>query len=166
MNKLHTHPLSAALTRRKMHSVTAAQAAKVLGMQVNSYYRLERGERVAPLPKALTLAHLLNCTVEQLSVEPSVDEQVDALRASLEKREPRDDWDEIADRLDAPNRDAGSVVAAQVPVISDVPLDPYMGRIKISSGLKAQAPGLPDDLAAILREAEEDNEGPLEEHDR
>jgi hypothetical protein len=41
-----------------------------------------------------------------------------------------------------------------------------MGRIKISSGLKAQAPGLPDDLAAILREAEEDNEGPLEEHDR
>jgi DNA-binding XRE family transcriptional regulator len=68
-----------------MANVSAKQAATVTGLALQSYYRLERGERVCPLPRALKLAQLIGCTVEQLGNIPTLDERIAALRDKSER---------------------------------------------------------------------------------
>lgn len=76
----HTHPLQGVQLRRQMLDISAKDAAKALGMTLNSYYRLERGERGCLLSRAYTLANLLNCAIADLATEPTVDERIEALR--------------------------------------------------------------------------------------
>jgi DNA-binding XRE family transcriptional regulator len=80
-----THPLMGVQERRRMANVSAKQAAAVTGLALQSYYRLERGERVCPLPRALKLAQLIGCTVEQLGNIPTLDERIAALRDKSER---------------------------------------------------------------------------------
>jgi DNA-binding XRE family transcriptional regulator len=97
-----THPLMGVQERRRMANVSAKQAAAVTGLALQSYYRLERGERVCPLPRALKLAQLIGCTVEQLGNIPTLDERIAALRdksereiAALRDKSFRDEWSDV-----------------------------------------------------------------------
>jgi transcriptional regulator with XRE-family HTH domain len=97
MSELPNHTLSGVRARRELRKITAKQCAQAIGIVPNSFGRIERGERILALPKALTLARLLGCTVEELGQEPSIEERVLALRAQqdaemaalLEPTQPR-----------------------------------------------------------------------------
>lgn len=80
----HTHLLTGLRARRVAQRLSAPQMAKVIGMTSTSYLRFERGERRVYLDKAVALARYLGCTIAQLAQEPTVDEQVEALRLKLE----------------------------------------------------------------------------------
>ena len=71
-----SHPLSAVRTRRTILGVTAVTIAKRLAMEPNSYGRMERGERRCFIDKAIVLSHLLECSVEQLGIEPTGEEKM------------------------------------------------------------------------------------------
>jgi DNA-binding XRE family transcriptional regulator len=114
-----THPLQGSYSRRKMLNVTAKDIATALGVQPQSFYRLEKGERVCPLPKAITLARLLQCTVEQLGCEPSIEEQVAAVRA----RHDAEAQHEIA--TIAPSTPASE----PAPVDLGIPIHDQYGRV-------------------------------------
>jgi transcriptional regulator with XRE-family HTH domain len=91
MSRQSTHLLAGVNTRRKMQGITAAAAAEACGISINAYYRLERGDRNVLLAKAYSIASLLGCTLEQLRHEPSLDEQLDALRAAKEAEQSTTD---------------------------------------------------------------------------
>jgi transcriptional regulator with XRE-family HTH domain len=74
------YPLQNVKQRRQLLGLSAQEVAKRLGMNVQSYWRLERGERRIYLDKALILAQLLDCTVEQLGQLPTEDEIVSLVR--------------------------------------------------------------------------------------
>jgi DNA-binding XRE family transcriptional regulator len=114
-----THPLQGSYSRRKMLNVTAKDIATALGMQPQSFYRLEKGERVCPLPKAITLARLLQCTVEQLGQEPSIEEQVAAVRARHDA-EAQHEIATIAPSTPAPE---------PAPVDLGIPIHDQYGRV-------------------------------------
>jgi transcriptional regulator with XRE-family HTH domain len=129
----YDHPLKGAASRRRLLNISAADIAKGLGINRTSYLRLERGERVIQFPKALSLAKLLHCSCEELGLEPSLDDKIAMLRRAEEHR---------------------SVVVAQVPTAgTGADLVQAMQEMPHSSG--DIIPGLPDDVAAMLRDAGE-----------
>lgn len=71
-----SHPLSAVKERRIILGVAAATIAKRLAMEPTSYSRMERGERRCFIDKAIVLSHLLECSVEQLGIEPTSEEKL------------------------------------------------------------------------------------------
>jgi transcriptional regulator with XRE-family HTH domain len=82
-----SHPLSGLRDRRRLAGVTSSAIAARIGVDVNSYGRFERGERRCYLDKAIAIASMLNCTVEQLGHPPSIEERVDMFRAGEKHRE-------------------------------------------------------------------------------
>jgi transcriptional regulator with XRE-family HTH domain len=79
MSNLPTHSLAGVFERRKLLNISAAECGQAIGISANAFNRLERGERILSLPKGITLAKLLSCTVEELSESPSVDERLAVL---------------------------------------------------------------------------------------
>lgn len=73
---LHHHPLSAVKTRRTVLDIKASDLAHILAIEPGSYSRIERGERRIYLDKAVRLAATLQCTVEQLAIEPTSEEKI------------------------------------------------------------------------------------------
>jgi transcriptional regulator with XRE-family HTH domain len=156
---LPAHPLHGLRLRREMRGLKASQLAQRTGVDTASYYRFERGERRIYLDKALTLAHTLQCTVEQLGIEPTADEQVAALRNQLgQSNSPApataNDEDELPDwdTLTVMHGGAGSVVAAQVPAVVPDPDSPLVA---------ARVPAVPDPdspqaIADLIAELERD----------
>jgi transcriptional regulator with XRE-family HTH domain len=154
---LPAHPLHGLRLRREMRGLKASQLAQRTGVDTASYYRFERGERRIYLDKALTLAHTLQCTVEQLGIEPTADEQVAALRDQLgQSNSPApataNDEDELSDwdTLTAMHTGAGSVVAAQVPD----PDSPLVVAAQVPADVPD--PDSPQAIADLIAELERD----------
>ena len=154
MTSTYTHLLQGVQTRRQMLKISAVDAAKALGMERASYYRLERGERRVYLDKALTLARLLGCTVYELAQEPTIEEQVEAFKrakmieqhdayAEEEAQREHDEWHNAVDPDGSLHARRGSVVATQVPATPTIDQLPTK---------------LPDDVAELFRSAEEDEQ--------
>jgi hypothetical protein len=114
------------------------------------------------LDKALALARLLGCSVEQLAHEPSIEDQVEAFRKAKLVEQHLVEWPED----DEPQ--SGSVVAAQVPMTS--PDAQMAGKpATCSHGVQWPTPcpkcvqaaelmrQLPADVAELLRDAEGDD---------
>lgn len=74
------HPLTGVRTRRQILGVTAADMAQRLGCTPTTYSRYERGERRVFLDQAKTIATFLGCSIDELSREPTVDEQVELFK--------------------------------------------------------------------------------------
>lgn len=64
-----------------MLRLKVADLAHAIGVEPTSYRRFERGERRIYLDKALILASQFNCTIEELSAPPTLDEKIAALKA-------------------------------------------------------------------------------------
>lgn len=91
-----SHPLAGVRTRRALNQISAAKVAAELGIEPQSYGRLERGERRCYLDKAYVIASILGCTLEELGREPSIEERVELYRAGEKRRDllARADGDE------------------------------------------------------------------------
>lgn len=67
---LTNHPLSGIRNRRLIKDIPAETLAHKIGCTLAAYYRYERGERRIYLDKAIMLASLLDCTLEDLGRDP------------------------------------------------------------------------------------------------
>jgi transcriptional regulator with XRE-family HTH domain len=85
MSNLVQHPLQGVRDRRTLLGLKAADFAKRLGMDIQSYYRLERGERRCYLDKALTIAKMLECTVHQLGELPDPNEAAELFKQGRQR---------------------------------------------------------------------------------
>jgi len=107
-----SHPLAAVKDRRRLLHITAAQIASELGMDTNSFGRLERGERRCYLDKALKIANILKCQVEDLGRPLSPEERVELFKQGEQRRavlDMSDDDPEVAEvLLEWDNDDTGA----------------------------------------------------------
>jgi transcriptional regulator with XRE-family HTH domain len=69
------HWLSGLKARRTALNVSPAELAKAIGVTTVSYYRFENGARPITLNKAVTLAHRLATTVDNLLTTSPEDER-------------------------------------------------------------------------------------------
>lgn len=80
------HPLQAVKERRQHLGIPAADIAKRLGLDIQSYWRLERGERRCYFDRALVLAKMLGCTAEQLGEFPNEAEALELYKRQLARK--------------------------------------------------------------------------------
>lgn len=117
---LRDHPLAGVRTRRQLKDIKAPALAKRLGVATEYFYKYERGERRLYLDKALALAKMLECTVEELGIEPSIDEQVAIFRQrKTEELSGGPTLDQLVKRLEQ-SRDTVGEAAGTVVLQSEV----------------------------------------------
>jgi transcriptional regulator with XRE-family HTH domain len=163
MSVPYLHPMIGAKTRRKMLNLTAGACAKALGVDANSYSRMERGERRITLDRALALSKLLQCTVEQLGIEPTIDEQTEAYKRNLliqQRGETDDPWAELEDqsmRNFAPGTTAGTkIIEGLEQAVQHAQGNTGGSVVRVPRGDALDE--LPPDVAALIAEAEQEGE--------
>lgn len=81
------HSLDGLKPRRTLLHVKAEDIAARIGVSTESFYRLERGTRRCYLDKAIVMAGILECSVDELTREPTMDERKDLFERGERKRE-------------------------------------------------------------------------------
>lgn len=165
---IRSHPLSSVRERRTIANLKAAYLAHELGCTEGSFGRLERGERRVYLDKALRLAQLLGCSVEDLARAPTLNEKIELLKAGEAVRE-------LQDRVLAAglNKDEGQLLAdldaAAVPTtvpshstgIAAPPAHP--GAILVGTIAAAPLPADDESLRSVIADwGGDDDDGPDE----
>lgn len=103
------HPLSAVRFRRDLLGIKASYMAREVGLEPASYSRIERGERRCYLDKAIAIASILHCTVDDLRVIPD-----EAERLRLWSRR-EDNAEAIKTQAPAAPEEIGTVVSNTAP---------------------------------------------------
>lgn len=93
------HLLAGVRTRRQLLGIRAVDLAKRIAVTPTSYMRFERGERRIYLDKAVAIAKMLNCSLDELAIEPTLEQQVEMFRAlKLRETDPDVQWGEAMKR--------------------------------------------------------------------
>lgn len=119
-----SHPLEGIADRRALLKIRAADIAASLGVATASYRRLERGERRCYLDKALAIADLLDCNVEQLGVVPDAEERIRLFGVSESRRAQLGLTAVWSDAEDASEEDEHIIVNRKAPGRKLVTLPP------------------------------------------
>lgn len=127
------YPLAAVKTRRTLLGITAVTIAKRLVMATTSYSRMERGERRCYLDKAVVIASMLGCSLDQLAIEPIGEEKAELFKLGERNREasaghvtietPEDIYDNEQEQL------SDSTVPATGTVVNHTPSAPHTPAI-------------------------------------
>jgi transcriptional regulator with XRE-family HTH domain len=80
------HILSGLKPRRTLLDIKAVDIADRLGITLESYYRIERGQRRIYFDKAVTISRFTGISLEDLTREPTDEERVDLFKAGEHKR--------------------------------------------------------------------------------
>jgi transcriptional regulator with XRE-family HTH domain len=80
------HVLAGLKPRRTLLGIKAADIATRIGVSVESYYRLERGQRRIYFDKAIAISSFTGISILDLTRVPTEDERVDLFKAGERAR--------------------------------------------------------------------------------